>query len=102
MVYPTLAEFRVVTSRKFRICPASPNTFCNATVHVATLVTGAGSTVVQQGRECEYLADAVENLWEKMLEKAGGVVGKYCAMCDVLETVMSSVQKILKLTIRTM
>jgi hypothetical protein len=64
MNHPALDKFRVVTSRKFRVCPASLHNFCNATVHIATLVAGTESTVVQQGKECEFLADAVEDLWE--------------------------------------
>jgi folate-dependent phosphoribosylglycinamide formyltransferase PurN len=68
-IHPGQAEFRVVTARKFRVCPASPKSFCNATVHVATLVTGSG-TVVLQGKECEFLADTVEDLWARVLEKS--------------------------------
>jgi hypothetical protein len=48
-------------------------------VHVATLVTGSG-TVVLQGKECEFLADTVEDLWARVLEKAGEVAGEFCMM----------------------
>jgi hypothetical protein len=76
-LYLTQTNFRVVTARKLRVCPASPNSFCNASVHVATLVAGA-TAVVLQGKESEFLADAVEDLWEKVLGKMGVVAGECC------------------------
>jgi hypothetical protein len=76
-LYLAQTIFRVVTARKLRVCPASPNSFCNASVHVATLVAGAAA-VVLQGKESEFLADAVEDLWEKVLEKTGVVAGECC------------------------
>lgn len=32
--------------------------------------------VVEQGEQCEYLADAVEDLWERVLMKVGEETGR--------------------------
>jgi hypothetical protein len=77
-VHATFSKFHVITSRKNRMCLASPSSFCNDTVHTANLfgITADGSTVLQESAECEYLADAVEDLWEKVLETVGEQAGK--------------------------
>lgn len=65
-------------SRKEKTCPASPNGICDTTVHVARLLRGSrrGDVVVAESEECDYLADDVENLWEKTLEKVGAVLAE--------------------------
>jgi hypothetical protein len=73
IVHPTFSKFHVITSRKNRMCPESPGSFCNATVHTANVlgITADGNSVLEESAECEYLADAVEDLWEKVLETVG-------------------------------
>jgi hypothetical protein len=68
--YPELSAFHIVTARKN---PASPAKLCEVTVHAIFLVAASsdGSMVVARSSACEYLADAVEDLWEQVLLKIG-------------------------------
>ncbi|KAF1915126.1 hypothetical protein BDU57DRAFT_576452 [Ampelomyces quisqualis] len=67
-------DFRVFTARRNKNFPASPTSFRNTAVYVATLIggcEGGAAVVVERSEECEYLADAMEDLWEKVLTKVG-------------------------------
>lgn len=73
------SNFRIIAARKSKLCPASPTSFCNTAVYIATLTgtsEGGGDIVIEQGEECEYLADAVEDLWERVLMKVGEETGR--------------------------
>jgi hypothetical protein len=74
IAYLGLSDFHIVTARKN---PASPANLCEGTVHVMCLVAGSsdGIMVVARSSACEYLADAVEDLWEQVLLKIG--TGKF-------------------------
>jgi hypothetical protein len=65
-------------SRKEKTCPVAPYGIYDTAVHVALLLLGTdrGNVVSDESEECEHLGDAVENLWEKMLEKVGAVFGE--------------------------
>lgn len=78
LIYPEVRDFKVIVSRRDKTCLASPKGFCDASVHLATLLVHAdeGSVVLNESGKCECLADAVENLWEKWLEKTREVAGE--------------------------
>jgi hypothetical protein len=65
----------ISTSRSTNESPA----FCSAAVHTAMLLTLHADnetwTALEKSDECEYLADAVESLWEKVLTGAGKLTG---------------------------
>jgi hypothetical protein len=56
---------------------------CHSAVYVAKLIVVgniAGELVlIGQSVECEFMPDAVENLWEKLLKRSSEVTGKYNA-----------------------
>lgn len=56
------------------------NGFCKTITHTAILLgliaSARGWTVLEKSDECEYLGDAVEDLWNRVMEKVGGIVGK--------------------------
>jgi hypothetical protein len=78
IAYPAFTHFKIVTSRRDKASPASPREFCSTTVCVAALlgISQDGGVVVEKSTECEYLADAVEDLWEKIGVRMGVLAGK--------------------------
>jgi hypothetical protein len=79
IVFPMFKSFKVVTSRREKNSPASPTGFCSAAICVATLlsISGDGAVALEKSAECEFLADAVENLWDKVGVRMAVVASKY-------------------------
>lgn len=72
-------NFKVITTRKNMTCAAAPDSFCDTAAHCATLIASSTSdwTVLEKSEDREYLVDAVEDLWMKVLTKAGEMCGGY-------------------------
>lgn len=75
------ATFQVTTVRKDGWREVFPRGFSDGVVFVARLVavplagvSGEAVVVVEESEEEEFLADAVESLWEKMMARAGQAV----------------------------
>jgi hypothetical protein len=82
LLFPGFAHFKVVTARKYKNCDAAPAGFCDSAVHTAILIAGSESEwrVLETSEERECLVDAVEELWENVLDKAGELCGE-CPDC---------------------
>jgi hypothetical protein len=78
IIFPKFMSFKVITSRMEKNSPASPTGFCSAAVYIATLLgmSKDGGVVVEKSAECEYLADAVEDLWDRVGVRMGIVAGE--------------------------
>jgi len=75
MIFGGTKDFKITAMRRAKQKPeGAPRSLGEEMEHVATLVTGSPSewTVLLMGDGTEYLVDAVENLWEKVLLMAGG------------------------------
>jgi hypothetical protein len=79
IIFPTFKSFKVVTSRREKNSPALPTGFCSAAICVATLlgISGDGAVAVEKSAACEFLADAVEDLWDRVGVSMSVVTGKY-------------------------
>jgi hypothetical protein len=79
IIFPAFPSFKIVTARKEKNWPASPTGFCSAPVCVATLLgmSEEGAVIVEKSTECEFLADAVEDLWDRVGVRMGAVAGEY-------------------------
>jgi hypothetical protein len=73
--------YKVTVVCKYLRCPVSPATFSDSILHLAKLIAVVESdssnewVLLEQSEETEYLADAVENLWEKVMFRAGKMTG---------------------------
>ncbi|KAH7086003.1 hypothetical protein BKA63DRAFT_549007 [Paraphoma chrysanthemicola] len=71
--------FKVATARARKSSPAALNSFCKTITHTAVLlgmeVNERGWTVLEKSDECEYLSDAVEDLWGRVMGTMSGLVG---------------------------
>jgi hypothetical protein len=75
-LYDNCKAFKIVTSRKEER-PQSSVIFFEGAVYVAKLIDTPATEVVggsermllEKSDECKFLANAVENLWEKVLSK---------------------------------
>jgi hypothetical protein len=78
-LFPTYTSFKIVTARKEKNSPASPTSFCSAPVCVATLLgmSEEGAVIVEKSTGCEFLTDAVEDLWDRVGVRMGAVAGEY-------------------------
>jgi hypothetical protein len=79
IIFPAFTSFKIVTARKEKHSPASPTGFCSAAVCVATLLgmSEEGAVIVEKSAECEFLADAVEDLWDRVGVSMGAIAGEY-------------------------
>jgi hypothetical protein len=79
ILFPTYMSFKIVTACKEKNSPASPTDFCSAVRCVATLlgISEEGAVIVEKSAECEFLADAVEDLWDRVGVRTGAVAGEY-------------------------
>jgi hypothetical protein len=67
------STYRVITVRRTSDNIETPVTFTNETLYTAKLFAVNGSeewTLLAQSGEAEYLTDAVEDLWEKVMGRA--------------------------------
>jgi hypothetical protein len=72
--------YKVVTVRKTSALPESPVTFMEDALYIAKLfaVTACNEwTLLEQSGEEEYLTDAVEDLWEKVMGRVGVEIGEW-------------------------
>lgn len=80
MIFGGIKDFKVVTARQAKEKPKdAPLTLDDELLHVAMLVMGSEDAwrVVSMSEGTEYLVDAVEDLWEKVLALAGKQRGKW-------------------------
>jgi hypothetical protein len=71
--------YKVITIRKSGGLPESPVTFVNDTFYIAKLFAVSACnewTLLEQSVETDYLTDAVEDLWEKVMSRVGVETGK--------------------------
>jgi hypothetical protein len=78
LIFAGFKGFKVVTARKNTTCAAAPNGFCDAAEHTASLIAGAETEwrVLEMSEAREYLTDAVEDLWERVLCRTGELRGE--------------------------
>ncbi|KAF2832913.1 FAD/NAD(P)-binding domain-containing protein [Ophiobolus disseminans] len=78
IIFTESKNFKVITTRVNKTCFATPTGFCDSVVCTAMLVAGSAAEwrVLEKSEEHEYLADAVEDVWQKVLARAGGLCGE--------------------------